>query len=208
MLIAPAAETQCWLVDIVHATDVPLCGGKAAGLARLEQAGWAVPAAICVTTDFYRRGLAASGLAARMPAMLAGARDAASRRRILEEIRVRMEAAPLPDDLEVLLGDGIGRLQERPNGPLSVRSSGVDEDDHNASQGGIHSSLVVAGHDLPAIIAAIKTCWASPWTRSEEHTSELQSPFLISYAVFCLKKKKTTKPINRLFHHPKCTNHY
>src|SRR5216117_4385463 len=28
--------------------------------------------------------------------------------------------------------------------------------------------------------------------RSEEHTSELQSPFLISYAVFCLKKKKYT----------------
>src|SRR5216117_1469773 len=27
-------------------------------------------------------------------------------------------------------------------------------------------------------------------SRSEEHTSELQSPFLISYAVFCLKKKK------------------
>ena len=27
-------------------------------------------------------------------------------------------------------------------------------------------------------------------TRSEEHTSELQSQFRISYAVFCLKKKK------------------
>src|SRR5213595_4134737 len=26
--------------------------------------------------------------------------------------------------------------------------------------------------------------------RSEEHTSELQSPSVISYAVFCLKKKK------------------
>ena len=26
--------------------------------------------------------------------------------------------------------------------------------------------------------------------RSEEHTSELQSPVPISYAVFCLKKKK------------------
>src|SRR5216117_4208768 len=26
--------------------------------------------------------------------------------------------------------------------------------------------------------------------RSEEHTSELQSPFLISYAVYCLTKKK------------------
>src|SRR6188768_4596174 len=28
--------------------------------------------------------------------------------------------------------------------------------------------------------------------RSEEHTSELQSPIDISYAVFCLKKKKLT----------------
>src|ERR1043166_10195198 len=31
----------------------------------------------------------------------------------------------------------------------------------------------------------------SAWWRSEEHTSELQSRFGISYAVFCLKKKKT-----------------
>src|SRR3546814_5688404 len=33
------------------------------------------------------------------------------------------------------------------------------------------------------------------WKRSEEHTSELQSLMRISYAVFCLKKKKkqTTK---------------
>src|SRR3546814_6470771 len=30
-------------------------------------------------------------------------------------------------------------------------------------------------------------------TRSEEHTSELQSLMRISYAVFCLKKKKRTK---------------
>src|SRR3546814_1234582 len=29
--------------------------------------------------------------------------------------------------------------------------------------------------------------------RSEEHTSELQSLMRLSYAVFCLKKKKTTK---------------
>ena len=31
------------------------------------------------------------------------------------------------------------------------------------------------------------------YARSEEHTSELQSPVPISYAVFCLKKKKKTK---------------
>src|SRR3546814_8355557 len=33
-------------------------------------------------------------------------------------------------------------------------------------------------------------------TRSEEHTSELQSLMRISYAVFCLKKKTNTKNTN------------
>src|SRR3546814_6655406 len=33
----------------------------------------------------------------------------------------------------------------------------------------------------------------SPRKRSEEHTSELQSLMRISYAVFCLKKKKTRR---------------
>src|SRR6187200_3777828 len=33
--------------------------------------------------------------------------------------------------------------------------------------------------------------------RSEEHTSELQSPDTISYAVFCLKKKKKKKKKNK-----------
>src|SRR3546814_13747975 len=35
------------------------------------------------------------------------------------------------------------------------------------------------------------------WTRSEEHTSELQSLMRISYAVFCLQKKKS-KAVNHL----------
>src|SRR3546814_5860642 len=34
--------------------------------------------------------------------------------------------------------------------------------------------------------------------RSEEHTSELQSLMRISYAVFCLKKKKTTTCISHV----------
>src|SRR3546814_8783925 len=42
--------------------------------------------------------------------------------------------------------------------------------------------------------------WLSPLAsaenRSEEHTSELQSLMRISYAVFCLKKKKQTKTHN------------
>src|SRR3546814_2538295 len=40
------------------------------------------------------------------------------------------------------------------------------------------------GRSMPWPIAS------SAWARSEEHTSELQSLMRISYAVFCLKKKK------------------
>src|SRR3546814_2070702 len=45
-----------------------------------------------------------------------------------------------------------------------------------------HRHLVRMGIEKPRIAVA----------RSEEHTSELQSLMRISYAVFCLKKKKTT----------------
>src|SRR3546814_10249548 len=39
----------------------------------------------------------------------------------------------------------------------------------------------------------LRGIWTPPSGRSEEHTSELQSLMRISYAVFCLKKKKTNK---------------
>src|SRR3546814_6356331 len=50
---------------------------------------------------------------------------------------------------------------------------------------------------LPERVGAkAKTCSGPSWrrycsSRSEEHTSELQSLMRISYAVFCLKKKNT-----------------
>src|SRR3546814_3871700 len=42
-----------------------------------------------------------------------------------------------------------------------------------------------------------------PAERSEEHTSELQSLMRISYAVFCLKKKKTKKVKKTINNHAK-----
>src|SRR3546814_6503036 len=44
-------------------------------------------------------------------------------------------------------------------------------------------TLIFVEHDVRAVLLV----------RSEEHTSELQSLMSISYAVFCLKKKKTKK---------------
>src|SRR3546814_1766423 len=40
-----------------------------------------------------------------------------------------------------------------------------------------------------------------PLIRSEEHTSELQSLMRISYAVFCLKKKKNLQTLHYAYHH-------
>src|SRR3546814_2978783 len=49
-------------------------------------------------------------------------------------------------------------------------------------------AALLAPDRLGMLLAAGVTVW-----RSEEHTSELQSLMRISYAVFCLKKKKTKK---------------
>src|SRR3546814_3233621 len=44
----------------------------------------------------------------------------------------------------------------------------------------------MAGEDLPVMPVDHPLTFFGPYTRSEEHTSELQSLMRISYAVFCL----------------------
>src|SRR3546814_2599268 len=49
----------------------------------------------------------------------------------------------------------------------------------------------VGGFEKTPAPAKVESRGRNPWQmRSEEHTSELQSLMRISYAVFCLKKKK------------------
>src|SRR3546814_7255685 len=85
--------------------------------------------------------------------------------------RVRAPSLELDDDL--IGGEAVARF-------------GGDRLDHAVAFGAqdilhlhrLDDAEFLAGLDLPA--------------RSEEHTSELQSLMRISYAVFCLKKKKKT----------------
>src|SRR3546814_3125283 len=65
---------------------------------------------------------------------------------------------------------------------LAVREIAVGVEQH---EGGLEPERLLqpAERRLGVLVA----------NRSEEHTSELQSLMRISYAVFCLKKKKTTK---------------
>src|SRR3546814_3977730 len=64
------------------------------------------------------------------------------------------------------------------------------------------AGLILASSDPRAVVGIVRLSkaayrkslqnlwWAAGYNRSEEHTSELQSLMRISYAVFCLKKKK------------------
>src|SRR3546814_2713408 len=54
------------------------------------------------------------------------------------------------------------------------------------------------GEDLPTPFNE-HPCVGRRRPRSEEHTSELQSLMRISYAVFCLKKKKNTQYTNKYY---------
>src|SRR5213595_1106775 len=55
----------------------------------------------------------------------------------------------------------------------------------------LHDALPISSfHSVPARRGVFCRRRGTP-SRSEEHTSELQSPSVISYAVFCLKKKKS-----------------
>src|SRR3546814_8410143 len=56
---------------------------------------------------------------------------------------------------------------------------------------------------LPPILQPFSAGWKN---RSEEHTSELQSLMRISYAVFCLKKKKNIKKTHEYKNKNKKTN--
>src|SRR3546814_3217184 len=53
--------------------------------------------------------------------------------------------------------------------------------------------LVVNVESMAALTALRRLAPGLILSRSEEHTSELQSLMRISYAVFCLKKKKKNK---------------
>src|SRR3546814_8867088 len=68
---------------------------------------------------------------------------------------------------------------------------------HGRDQAGHQVSVASIGTG-----AEVRPATARANGRSEEHTSELQSLMRISYAVFCLKKKKTKQKYQQVSHTP------
>ncbi|HEV8374391.1 MAG TPA: PEP/pyruvate-binding domain-containing protein, partial [Actinomycetota bacterium] len=124
-------------LDEVGSADAPRVGHKAATLGALRRAGFPVPEGMVVTTEALVRTLAAAGLDA-------GAGPD------------QVEAVPLPSEVATAIAAAAERLGD---GPLAVRSSGVDEDLPGASYAGQYESVL--GVPAAGLPAAVRRCWAS-----------------------------------------------
>src|SRR3546814_1603303 len=110
---------------------------------------------------------------------------------------VRQAASPSPQSgHESHQGQECRRLQGVPSDAPPPRGWPCSRSD-KASAPGKAAAVPRSSRDFHRLQKADGLpCWSTradvPRFRSEEHTSELQSLMRISYAVFCLKKKKKT----------------
>src|SRR3546814_7952112 len=88
-------------------------------------------------------------------------------------------------DLSTEMAAAIERLREQGRTTMVVRKGERDL--------GAIGLMDTPRDAAKAAIEQLKTLGITRMIRSEEHTSELQSLMRISYAVFCLKKKKTKR---------------
>jgi phosphohistidine swiveling domain-containing protein len=145
--------------------DERIVGGKAAKLAQLARAGFAVPQGLCLTTWAYDAFVSDAGISAAIRMELGRKPmhdmrweeiwDAALR------IRATFLAQPLSPLLRETLAEGLRGFDAAM--PLAVRSSAVGEDSAGRSFAGLHESIIgVRG--AAALQDAVRLVWASLWS--------------------------------------------
>ncbi|HEX2054982.1 MAG TPA: PEP/pyruvate-binding domain-containing protein, partial [Nitrospiraceae bacterium] len=141
--------------------DPTIAGRKGAGLARLLQAGFAVPPGCCVTTEAYLHACARVGLDLRHDWESIRSLPADQRRTVLSAARAGLLAFPWPAEWSADLEEAIGKVRPVPISFWAVRSSATDEDAADASAAGLYrTQLGIRSADLAQ---AILHCWASTW---------------------------------------------
>jgi len=166
-------------LEHVAPADAPRVGGKGAGLAMLQslssQTGVDVAPGFVVTADAFRLYLSATGLAARLEALLATRRQGDDRQ--LPELCRQLQAlfdAPLPLPLYSALEEALAALSRRcgvSDPPVAVRSSATAEDLPGASFAGQQESFLnVRG---PTQVArAVRGAYASLYSARAMHYRE------------------------------------
>src|SRR3546814_6805027 len=125
---------------------------------------------------------------------LDGIEDVAARRWIASSPVIRRRSGVEKFEVDLRRAPRPVRLAEA---PLRLVGTVVLSGRESGSSGAL---LVPVANDDVASCLAVDQAYAMTqpgwhrFERSEEHTSELQSLMRISYAVFCLKKKKNNTP--------------
>ncbi len=138
-------------------------GGKGASLAKLATAGLPVPAGFHITTDAYRRFVAANGLQERILAAVAtvNADQPAQLEAASQQIERLFAQGAMPPEIATMIREGYAELGG--DLPVAVRSSATAEDLPEMSFAGQQETyLNMRGEAM--VLDAVKRCWASLWT--------------------------------------------
>jgi pyruvate,water dikinase len=152
------------LKEIGEAT-AELVGTKAMSLAQLAKQGFRVPAAICISTEFYDAYMTGTGLRDRVLFELGRKPFAEMRWEEIWDAALRIRnlflATALPGTLHATLHAILARVFG--DRPVVVRSSAPGEDSGDASFAGLHESFVnVRG--AAEILKHVRLVWASLWS--------------------------------------------
>jgi phosphohistidine swiveling domain-containing protein len=139
-------------------------GGKGASLARLMNAGLPVPNGFNITTEAYRRFIAANDLQRIIDDVLVQVEldKPATLEKASAHIRQAFLSAKIPYDVAAAIAGAYGDLRGS-NPPVAVRSSATAEDLPGASFAGQQESyLNISGAEK--VLEAVSKCWSSLWT--------------------------------------------
>ncbi|WP_435105893.1 PEP/pyruvate-binding domain-containing protein [Arhodomonas sp. AD133] len=150
----PAADSTRYVVPLSDAQAYDQHGGKAASLARMERAGFAVAPGFVVTAAAFDAFLQHNDLSGAGRLLAGEAVDSVK----IERLRDAVQNAPMPATLQAALDDAA--LQPAADEPLVVRSSAVGEDGARGSFAGQLESVLDV-RDGAQLVAAIRRVWAS-----------------------------------------------
>jgi pyruvate, water dikinase len=150
-----------WFADLGLA-DRPQVGGKGGSLGELARAGIAVPPGFVVKTAAFEQFVAAAEKEAPFRALVDSveADNLAAVTTLSQQLRARVEATPLPPQLEQAIGRAYATLNDTHQAAVAVRSSATTEDAADASFAGLQDTYLWV-QSLEQTLEKVRSCWGS-----------------------------------------------
>ncbi len=162
--LPPREEPLLLSLADLNRDALPLAGGKAANLGELVRAGLPVPPCFCITTVAYALAAEQAGLGsilAQAPSSVCG--EELPLTALAKSASACFLSAPLPPTIAQEIVTAYQALGDGEPVAVAVRSSATTEDLPGASFAGQQETFLnIIGAD--AVLAAVRTCWASLWT--------------------------------------------